>query len=287
MMRGRFGEPATLPIPSPATSLNTQPSQAVYPPLMTDRQASRFSRMKGREAAATRYGSERSFALRLLYSWLTLTILYLFTWPLLVIYADAPAVNPDDTPVDWFQPRVLAPALTALAAWWLWRLSPVPNVTLSVERALAPFRTGRLWPQLMFFLVGTTVVISIFLLMADPAGALKLVLLTLAEAAVIQIVISGYVHGAFEMLLGDRRADVIAVGTYGATFGLRGLLAAASGTETGSGEMIVALLAGVVVGVIIGAIATLLRNRTGSLLPGFLALWLTFLLLGMADFYDR
>lgn len=242
--------------------------------------------MKGREAAVARYGTERSFALRLLYSWLTLTILYLFTWPLLVIYADAPAANPDDTPADWFQLRVLAPLLTALTAWWLWRLSPVPNSTLSRERALAVFRNGRVWPQVMIFLLGTALVLSAFLVIADPGGAIKLILLTMAEAVVIQVVISGYVHGAFEMLLRDRRADLIAVGTYAATFGLRGILAAASVTGTNSGELIVAVLAGAVVGVLIGVVSGLLRGRTGSLLPGALALWLTFLLLGMLDFYD-
>lgn len=242
--------------------------------------------MKGREAAVARYGSERSFALRLLYSWLTLTILYLFTWPLLVIYADGPAVSPDDTPADWFQLRVLAPVLTALVAGWLWRLSPVPDGTLARERALAVFRQGQVWPQVMIFLLGTILVISAFLLLADPAGALKLILLTLAEALVIQIVISGYVHGAFEMLLHDRRADLIASGTYAATFGLRGILAAASGTGTTSGELVIALLAGAVVGALIGGVSSFLRDRTGALLPGILALWLTFLLLGMSDFYD-
>jgi hypothetical protein len=246
-------------------------------------------RLKGRAAAIARYGGLRSFALRTLYSWLTMTMLYLFVWPLLVVYADAPAVPPEETPAGWYQLRLLPPLLVAAVATWLWRLSPVPVATLDPRGALALFRCGRVWPQVLVFLLGMCVVVGGFMLAHDPPGALKLLLLTLAETLVILVLTSGYLHGAFELLLEDRKpvaAALCATGLYAFLFGLRAALAVAG--ESGSGdEYVVAISAGIVVGALVGGVASWLRDRSGSLLPGVLALWLTFLLLALPEFYDE
>lgn len=245
----------------------------------------RGARLKGRGAIVPRYGSQRSFMLRTLYSWLTMSMLYLFAWPLAVIYLDAPGVPPRETPLDWYQVRLLAPLLIAALAAWLWQLSPAPAETIGRERALAPFRTGKVWPQALLFLLATPLVLTAFLLAEDPAGALKLALLTLAEALAIQILTSGYLHAAFEIVLEDGRANLATTGLYAATFAIRASMVVAAEQSDASPDYTLALVAGVAVGVVVGGAAAWLRARSGSVLPGILALWLTFLMLGLGDFY--
>jgi hypothetical protein len=222
---------------------------------------------------------------RTLYSWLTMSMLYLFAWPLAVIYLDAPGVPPQDTPLDWYQIRLLAPALIAVVGAWLWQLSPAPAGTIARGRALALFRQGRIWPQALLFLLGTPLVLTAFLLAEDPAGGIKLALLTLAEALAIQILTSGYLHAAFEIVLEDGWANLAATGLYAAAFAIRAAMVVASEQSDG-GPYTLAVVAGIVVGLIVGGISSLLRARSGSLLPGILALWLTFLALGLGDFYE-
>ncbi len=243
-------------------------------------------RLKGRAAIVPRYGTTRSFMLRTLYSWLTMSMLYLFAWPLAVIYLDAPGVPAHETPTDWYQLRLLAPVLIAALAAWLWQLSPAPAETMSRTRALALFRRGRIWPQAMLFLLGTPLVLTGFLIVEDPGGGIKLALLTLAEALALQVLTSGYLHAAFDIVLEDGRANLAAIGLYSAAFAIRASMVVAAEQAEGGGDYTLAIAAGIVVGVIVGGIATWLRARSGSLLPGILALWLTFLMLGVGDFYE-
>jgi len=244
----------------------------------------RARRLKGQDAIIPRYGSQRSFMLRTLYSWLTMSMLYLFAWPLMVIYLDAPGVPPHETPADWYQLRLVAPVLIAMLAAWLWQLSPAPAETISRGRALSLFRQGRIWPQALLFLLGTPLVLTGFLLAEDPAGGIKLMLLTLAEALAIQILTSGYLHAAFDIVLEDGRAHLAAVGLYAAAFAIRASMVVAAEQSEAGGQYTLAIAAGVVVGVLVGGGSSWLRARSGSLLPGTLALWLTFL--GLADFYE-
>jgi hypothetical protein len=246
----------------------------------------RGGRLKGSGAIEPRYGSTRSFVLRTLYSWLTMSMLYLFAWPLMVIYFDAPAVPPEETPIDWFQVRLLAPALIAAVVIWLWQLSPAPAGTVARDRALALFSHGRVWPQALLFLLGTPLVLTGFLLAEDPGGAVKLALLTLAEALAIQALNSGYLHAVFELVLDPARATLAATGLYAATFAIRASMVVAA-EEAGTGDQYtLAIAAGVVVGALVGALSGWLRARSGSLLPGALALWLAFLILSLGEFYE-
>lgn len=241
-------------------------------------------RLKGRAGAVARYGSVRAFAWRILYSWLTLTMLYLFVWPLLVLLTSAPGVAPEDTPTGWYQLRLLAPVLTAMAVAWIWRLSPVPAETAAPGRLRGLLRAGVVWPQALLFLAGLPLVLAGFLLAEDAPGALKLVLLTLAEAVVIQLVLSGYLHGAFDLLLSER-PWLAAVGLFALTFAIRGTLAAAAQETLPEGELLLAASGGIVAGALVGALSVWLRARSGSIYPGILALWLLLLLLGLGDFY--
>ena len=243
----------------------------------------RLTRAKGRDAIVARYGSVRSFVLRALYTWLTLTILYLGLWPMLVIYAGAPGVNPQDTPLEWFQLRLLAPLLTAVVAGWLWRVSPVPTDTADRERIVALARRGRLWPQVLLFLAGTIVVIAVFMLAANFSGGSRLLLVTLAEAAVMVIIVSGYLHGALDLVLKPHQATLAVGGLYALTFAMRAMLSTAS--QESGGDTLVALVAGLIAGLLIGLAAAGLRAASGSIIPGIFSLWLLFLLLGLSSFY--
>jgi hypothetical protein len=235
------------------------------------------------DAAVSRYGGVRSFTLRTLYTWLTLSILFAFGWPMLVVYAGAPGVLPIETPGDWFQARFLIAAASAGVAAWLWRVSPAPTDTARPERALALFRRGRVWPQVMVFLLGTLVVLSSLRIIED-AAAVKVVALGLAEALTIQIILSGYLHGAFDLLLEDYRASLATLALFALTFGIRALLASATDDDAGQDLLFVALLAGMALGVIAGGVSLLLRNRSGSIVPGILAHWLV--LYVVASFFE-
>jgi hypothetical protein len=233
-----------------------------------------------------RYGTTRSFTLRMLYTWLTLTMLYTFTWPLLVLLTAAPGVKTPHTPTDWYQLRLLAPALMAIFAGWLWSLSPVATDTASRSTALGLFRQGRIWPQALVFLLGTTAVLVALMLIENPGGGLKLTLLSLAEALVIQILLSGYMAGMFELLLPHGRPAILTVILFALTFAIRGVLAAAAEETLPESELILAIVSGLAVGVLIGGASVWLRARSRSLLPGILALWLVFLLLGLGDVFS-
>lgn len=245
-----------------------------------------YNRLKGPAAARERYGSVRSFVLRTLYTWFTMTLLAQSAWPLLVLQLDAPGVAPADTPLDWFQLRLLAPVLVALLAAWLWRLSPVPHAALDVAPAMALMRRGRLWPQLLLILSGTLLLLLFFTLLEAPGGGLKLALLALAEAAVIQVLCSGYLQSLFGIFLPTWRPAFLATVLYMLTFALRALLGVADEATVGSAELLAAALAGAFIGLLLGGISATLRARSSSLLPGTLFLWLVFVAFGLADVYD-
>jgi hypothetical protein len=234
------------------------------------------SHRKGYAAIEARYGDVRSFTLRTLYTWLTLTVLLSFGWPMLVVYADAPGVLPQDTPADWFQLRLLIAAGVAAVGGLLWRLSPVSTDTAQPGRGLALFSAarGRVWPQVMVFLAGLLVVLSALRLADDPAGAAQVIALGLAEALAVQLILCGYLQGAFELLLEDYRATLATLALFALTFAIRGGLASATEESVGQDSFTLALLAGGAVGVLAGGVSLLLRNRSGSVLPGILAHWL-------------
>lgn len=245
-----------------------------------------YGRLKGRDAARERYGSIRTFVIRTLYTWFTMTLLAQITWPLLVLQLDAPGSPPADTPIDWFQLRLIAPVLVALLAAWLWRLSPVPHGPLQVAPARALLHRGRIWPQALLLMTGTLLLLVVFALIENPAGGLKLTALALAEAAVIQILCSGYLQGMFALLLPTWRPTVLATVLYMLAFALRALLALADEATVGSTELLAAGLAGAVVGLLLGGVCAVLRSRSSSLLPGTLLLWLVFVAFGLADVYE-
>ncbi|RIK46593.1 MAG: hypothetical protein DCC58_02645 [Chloroflexi bacterium] len=236
-------------------------------------------RPKGLPAALARHGSVRSFVLRTLYSWFTLTILFTFTWPLLVVYFDAPAVSIDETPLDWFQVRFLLLLLTAIAAGWLWWVSPAPVEVANPERFTALFRRGKAWPQAIVFLVGLSLLLALLLVLENPAGGGKVVAFGLVEAALIQVLLAGYMQSFFELVLDDARSYLASLGLFALTFAIRGGLASTTQDDLGQDLFVVALLAGAVVGLVAGGLSLFLRARSGSIVPAVFVYWLLFSIL--------
>lgn len=247
----------------------------------------RLARRKGMEAAVARFGSVRSFVLRTLYSWLTLTLLFTFTWPLLVVFAGAPSgVSPRATPLGWFAARLAIAALSAAAAGLLWRLSPVPAEVARPARAARLFARagGRVWPQVMVFLAGVSALLLLLLFVSDPLGALQVATLGLAESLTVQLLLAGYMQGLFDLTLDDYRATVATLGLFALTFAIRGGLASSTQAGLGGNDFVVALVAGGALGLLVGAASLLLRARSGSLAPAVLAQWLTlYILVGLFE----
>lgn len=222
-----------------------------------------------------RFGSERGATVRTLYAWLNLTLLLVFAWPLLVVFFDAPSVTPADTPGDWFALRLAAPVLVTAIALRIWWASGAPR-HVAVRAGLRDLAaSGQLWIQVTAFLAILTVVLAVVLLLSDPTAAAKVLLLGLFEALAIQLIVPGYVKTTFEALEADPgRAFWICVALLALTFALRGTMVAAVEPDVAPEVVAGAAIALGLAGVLLGAAFVYLRDRTGSLLPGFLLAWL-------------
>jgi hypothetical protein len=218
------------------------------------------------------YGSERWALLRTMYTWLNLTILLTFGWPVLVSFFNAPAGTPDETPFSWFLPRLLIPVATGLLVARFWRTSHVPAGVARPEAALRLFTAGQIWPQVVLFLTGVLVALTIYMLVVDPAAGLKVLLLGLAETLVVQMLIAGLVKCTYEVLDAEPvRTFLICTGLFALTFAARSGIAAAQQSAPGEVSIMAAILAGLVAGGLIGAVTLFLRDRSGSLYPGVVA----------------
>lgn len=222
-----------------------------------------------------RFGSERGATLRALYAWLNLTLLLAFAWPLLVVFFDAPSATPANTPGDWFALRLAAAVLVVAIALRIWWASGAPRHVAARSGLRDLAGSGQLWIQVTAFLAILTVVLAVVLLLSDPSAAAKVLLLGCFEALALQLIVPGYVKTTFEALEADpRRAFWVCVALLALTFALRGALVAAVEPDAASEVVIGAGIALGLAGVVLGAAFVYLRDRTGSLLPGFLLAWL-------------
>ena len=222
-----------------------------------------------------RYGSPRSAAGSTLFSWLNLTLLLAFGWPALGVFFDAPTVSIENTPADWFALRLGVAVAGGGLTLLLWKLSPVTVHVATPQAVVEIFRKGIFWTQAVLFLAGVSLLLSVLLLEADPGPASKVVIFGLVEAIAIQALLSGYMKSALDVLFPNRQSFLYTLGLFAAFFGLRSFAFAV--TAAGGGEnTILALLAGGLLGVVFGAVSLLLRDRSGSLLPGILVHWIVF-----------
>ncbi|CAN5207431.1 hypothetical protein BH23CHL1_BH23CHL1_26140 [soil metagenome] len=219
-----------------------------------------------------RYGSPRSAVGSTLFSWLNLSLLLAFGWPALVVFFDAPTVSIENTPADWFALRLGVAVVGGGLTLLLWKLSPVTVYVATSRAVVGIFRKGMFWTQAVLFLAGVSLLLSALLLEADPGPAGKVVVFGLVEAIAIQVLLSGYMKGALDVLFPSRQSFLYVLGLFAAFFSLRSFAFAV--TASGGGEnTILALLAGGLLGIVFGSVSLMLRDRSGSLLPGILVHW--------------
>jgi len=218
-----------------------------------------------------RYDSDRNAILRTLYGWLNLTMLLSFVWPALVVFFEAPLASVANTPRDWFILRISAPIVVLVVSARLWRASGVPGHVAKLARITELRALGPVWIQVLSFIVLLSLALSAVLIVDDLPSALKVVCFGLAEAAAIQVMVPGYVKTSLETLGGaPSRVFWICVILFGITFALRGGLAAAIQTDSVASVVAGASLGGLGAGLLLGIAFVYLRDRTASLLPGFM-----------------
>lgn len=222
-----------------------------------------------------RYGSHRSAVGSTLFIWVNLGLFLAFGWAALVIAFDAPAVGVEVLPADWFAARLVIALIGAGLTVIFWRSSQAPTHAMSREAISGIFARGVLWTQGMLFLLGVSVVLGVLLLLANPGQAARLLSFGVVEVFAIQALFSGYMKTAFNLLLDRKRAFVVVTGLFAVFFGLQSMAIAVTAVDAGQNYLL-ALVAGGVLGMLVGAVSLVLRDRSGSILPAILVHLLLF-----------
>lgn len=225
-----------------------------------------------------RYGSQRVAIATTMFVWVNLSLLLAFGWAALVVSFDAPAVGAELLPADWYVVRLAIVVVAAGLTFQFWRSSLVPMTSATITAARNTYRKSMLWTQGMLFLTGISVALAVLLLTINPGQAGKLLLFGILEVFVVQALFNGYVKTMLEAMLDRSRSLMIVVGLFAAFFGLQSFAIAVTAVDTGQNYWL-ALLAGAFLGAMVGTVTTLLRDRSGSILPGFLVQLLVFSLL--------
>lgn len=225
-----------------------------------------------------RYGNHRNAVGSMLFIWVNVSLMMAFGWAALVVAFDAPAVGVEALPTDWFIVRFLIILAAAGLTIMFWRSSMVPVSTLAREAFGGLFQRGILWSQGMLFLIGVSLVLAVLLLLASPGQATKLLLFGAVEVFAIQALFAGFMKTAFDLLFERGQSFGIVTGLFAVFFGLQSLAIAITSVDTDLNYYL-ALLAGGFLGAVVGAISLLLRDRSGSILPGFLVQLLVFYLI--------
>ncbi len=224
------------------------------------------------DALIARYGDARSAMLRTLYTWLNLTLLAVFGWPALVVFVDAPDATPELTPTDWFFVRLGILLVTAVLLARFWYVNRIPTGILRLSSMVALFSRGKIWPQVILFLLSLTILLSAVLLFRDTGPALKILSLGLLTTLIVQGLNAGYVYSTFQILEVERnrlRGTVVIL--MGLTFASSAATEAGIAINSESVEIAIAFVAGAGLGCIIGVVSVLFRERSESLAPAVLA----------------
>lgn len=226
---------------------------------------------RGSEADALieRYGSHGSAVTQTLVTWLNLSLLLALGWPAMVVVFGAPYRGVEHLPLGWFLVRLGIAAIVAGLTVVLWRLGPVSTRSGTLAAMAGIVERGRLWRQLTLTLLGVSITLVVLLILAEPARATRLVLYGVVESFAIQALLCGFMKRAFDVLLTPRRSNLLVTGLFAAFFGAQNL-ALASASPNIDENLVLVLLAAIMLGAVIGALSLLLRNRTGTILPGFL-----------------
>lgn len=224
-----------------------------------------------------RHGSQRSAIGSILFAWLNLSLLMAFGWAALVLVFDAPAIGLEVLPLDWFVIRFGIMLVAAVFTVLLWRSSDVPTWSMSTEAVTSLFKRGMIWTQVMLFLIGVSLVLAWFLLMLNIGQASRLLIFGVVEVFAVQALFAGYVKTGMDVFLSRARSFLLVTGLFSLFFASQSFALAISSAEGGQNYGL-AFAAGAFLGAVVGAVTLLLRDRSGSILPGFLVQMLVFYL---------
>ena len=208
--------------------------------------------------------------LKRLYRWLNLTLIHQAVWPLVVLMLGAPALPPGETPLRWFTVRLAAPAVAAALALLFVIQSPVTAVPDEPRDRPDGSRPSMARRQVRLAALGLPVMVGAARLLAGPAEpAAKLLLFGAADVLAFQLIHFGVVARSFP----PDEGQVAAVGLFGASWAVRGALLAALDTDPGNGIALGAL-AGLAIGLAVGALCRALRAWPGGFWPAAAIHWL-------------
>ncbi len=208
--------------------------------------------------------------LKRLYRWLNLTLVHQAVWPLVVLLLGAPALAPADTPLRWFAVRLAAPGVAAGLALLFLVQTPVAAPLVEPHDRRAEFRPGMARRQAGVACLGLPLMVGAARLLAGPVEpAAKLLLFGAADVLAFQLIHFGVVARSFP----PDEGQTAAVGLFGASWALRGALLAALDANPGNGIALGAL-AGLALGLAIGALSRALRAWPGGFWPAAAIHWL-------------
>jgi len=240
-----------------------------------------LDRERERPAVVTATAAHSSLTrLKRLYRWLNLTLVHQAVWPLVVLLLGAPALAPAETPLRWFVVRLAAPAVAAGLALLFLVQSPVAATPVERQAGPEPLRPSMARRQVWVASLGLPLMVGAARLLAGPVEpAAKLLLFGAADVLAFQLIHFGVVARSFP----PDEGQVAAVGLFGASWALRGALLAALDANPGNGIALGAL-AGLALGLLVGALSRALRAWPGGFWPAAATHWLLiYAVLGFVD----
>lgn len=214
--------------------------------------------------------------LRKIYRWFNLSIIQHAVWPVLVALFAAPQVSVADTPWDWYLGRVAGPLLAFVLALGYIRRAVARGIeTTSLPSIQVPRTPGRLAQQARYLLLGLPVMVFLARLLAGSVDeVIKIGLLGLCTAAAYHAINFWIVPLGFPP--GSRGLD-IGTALFAVSWGLGDVLKVGSSSE--GGNLIIAFLAGLTVGLAVALICRAIRRWPGGTLTAPLAQWLVITLI--------
>jgi hypothetical protein len=234
--------------------------------MMRSKRSARLAEPVRHTAATTPGGqlilSPKLANFRRLYRWLNLTLIHQATYPLLFLLTAAPSGKPGEIPMPWYLARLGGPLIAALLAL-LYLRQTVPGAPKSTGFGSTQVVTRpELATQIRFLALGLAMMLSAARLATlHDAGAIKLILFGLADAAAFQLIHFGVVRRSFEEDAGGLSHAVI---LFAASWGLRDLMLAAVGSNTASPPL--AFVTGCVLGAVVALLSRRLYHWPGGLL---------------------
>lgn len=219
--------------------------------------------------------------LRKLYRWFNLTVIQHAVWPVLVALFAAPQVSIADTPWDWYLGRIAGPMLAFVLALGYLRRGIAKGIeTTALPYIKVPSVSGTVAQLARWFLIGLPIMVLVARLLAGPIDdVVKVALLGFLTTAAYHAINFWIVPLSFPE--GARGMEIGTV-LFGVSWGLGDVLKV--GSSSAGGNLVLAFLAGLTVGVLVALACRALRRWPGGTLPAPMAQWLVItLILGFAS----